>query len=89
MKKLVEIFKMAKLGWIYSFISIILIFASFVLPPTGVIDNSVLMAVGEIFAFATLSKITDIIKSIQDGKSVTLKHKDTELTIADKNGSNN
>lgn len=84
MKKILDVFKKAKLGWIYSFISIGMLIASFVVPPTGIIDHSVLLAVSEIFAFATLSKITDIIKSIQDGKSLTLKHGNTEVTIEDK-----
>lgn len=84
MKKILDIFKEAKLGWIYSFVSIGMIIASFVVPPLGIVDNSVLLAVGEIFAFAALSKITDIIKSIQDGKSLTLKHGNTEVTIEDK-----
>lgn len=78
------IFKEAKLGWIYSFISIAMLIASFVVPPLGIIDNSILLAVSEIFAFAALSKIPDIIKSIQDGKSLTIKHGNTEVTVEDK-----
>lgn len=79
-----NIFNGCKLGWIYSFISIVMLIASFLVPPLGVIDQSVLLAVSEIFAFATLNKITDIIKSIQDGKSLILKHGNTEVTIEDK-----
>jgi len=38
--------------------AIALLVASFVLPPTGVIDNSVIAGVGEIFAFASLAAFT-------------------------------
>jgi len=54
-------------GWICLIISVSLIIASFVLPPIGIIDNSVLAAVGELFAFGTLFKIPAMVKSIKDG----------------------
>lgn len=37
------------------FVSICLIVGGFFVPPTGVIDGSVLTAVGELFAFPTLA----------------------------------
>lgn len=36
-------------------VSIGLIIGGFLVPPTGVVDGSVLMAVGELFAFAALA----------------------------------
>ena len=39
---------------VLSVIAVALIIGSFFVPPTGVVDSSVLAAVGEIFAFAAL-----------------------------------
>lgn len=51
-----------------------LLIASFVLPPTGVIDNSVLQAVGEILIFPVVWMIPDAIRA---GRKV--KYKDLEI----------
>ena len=40
---------------------ILLIIASFIVPPLGVVDNSVLTAIGEIFAFAGAYTGVDVI----------------------------
>lgn len=71
-------------GWICLIISLGLLVGSFFCPPMGIIDGSVLAAVGEIFAFATLFKLPNIIESIKDGKSITISHGDTSLSIEDK-----
>lgn len=62
--------------------SIILLMAGFLLPPKGQIHNSVLVSVGELFAFAALASG---IKAVENGKEVQLKHKDTEITFGDIN----
>lgn len=59
-------------------ISIGLVIASFIVPPTGVIDPSVLAAIGEIFAFASLGTV---IKAIDKGTAAKVRHRDTELRI--------
>lgn len=64
--------------WIFSIFSLLLIVASFVLPPIGMIDPSVLTAVGEIMGFAALGAIC---KALDKGVDATLKHNDTEITI--------
>ena len=64
--------------WIFSVIGVILIVAAFILPPLSVIDNSVLIAVGEINGFAALGAV---IKAIDRGSSASIKHNNTELTI--------
>lgn len=51
-----------------------LIIASFILPPTGVIDNSVLQAVGEILVFPVIWMIPDAIRA---GRRI--KYKDLEI----------
>ena len=52
-----------------------LIVASFVVPPMGIIDPSVLQAVGEILIFPVIWMIPDAIRA---GK--TIKYKDLEIT---------
>lgn len=62
----------------FSIASLILIVAGFIVPPTGVIDGSVLIAVGELNG--TLA-IGAVIKAIDRGSSASIKHNGTELTI--------
>lgn len=54
------------------FTSIILLTISFLIPPTGQIDPSVLAAVGEIFGFSSLAVV---IVALSRGTDVTF-HKD-------------
>jgi hypothetical protein len=50
----------------------------FLCPPMGVIDGSVLTAGGILFAFAALGVAG---QNLANGKEVTLKHDNTEVTI--------
>ena len=59
-------------------IAIALLITSFFLPPTGEISPSVLQGVAEIFAFSSLYTV---IHAIDKGRTVGLKHHDTEITI--------
>lgn len=59
--------------------SIVLIVAGFIVPPRGVIDGSVLTAVGELFGFATLASVLKMSKY----KQMELKHGNTTLTIGE------
>lgn len=59
-------------------VSVGLIVAGFIVPPTGVIDPSVLTAVGELFAFAALSQLPFVIAS---GKGITLNHGNTSISV--------
>ena len=54
--------------------------AGFICPPLAEISSSVLIGVGEIFAFGALSAA---IKAIEDGKEVEIRHKETDITIGD------
>lgn len=49
-------------------LSILLIVIGFIVPPTGVIDGSVLTAVGELFGFAALGTIPTWIEAKRDIK---------------------
>lgn len=80
MKTIKEIYKnISKTSfWICFTISVSLLIISFIIPPTGEISPSVLEAVAEIFAFATLGTVIDAIKK---GSDITLKHGTTEVTL--------
>lgn len=65
--------------WLFSIIGVILIVAAFLLPPLSVIDNSVLIAVGELDGMIALGAV---IKSIDKGASATLTHNNTSITIS-------
>ena len=54
---------------------------SFLLPPTGVIDASVLKFVALLLAFAALGVAG---QNLANGKDVTFQHGETEITIEDK-----
>lgn len=79
-----EICKMdgAIAGWITLLTSVGLLIASFIVPPLGIISPSVLQGVAELFAFAALFRLPNIIQSISDGKQVTLSHGSTTVTVA-------
>ena len=60
--------------------AISLIIGSFFVPPMGVIDGSVLAAVGELFGFGALWQV---VKAIDKGVDTKVQHKDTTITIGD------
>ena len=64
--------------WVFSGIGLLLIIIAFFIPPAAHIDQSVLIAVGEINGFAALGTV---IKAIDNGGSATFHHNNTELTI--------
>ena len=65
-------------------VAVVLIVVSFFVPPRGVIDGSVLAAVGELFAFASLFMIWE---SVDRGMDAKITHGGTkiELNNDDKN----
>lgn len=67
--------------WVFAVCSILLIAVSFILPPTGVIDPSVALAVGELFGFASLGTV---IKAIDNGHTATIQHGQTTITVGDR-----
>lgn len=64
--------------WVFSIIGLLLIIIAFFLPPAAQIHQSVLIAVGEINGFIALGAV---IKSIDKGRSASIKHNNTEVTI--------
>lgn len=67
--------------WLFSLFTIILLLIGFFTPPYFIIDSSVLIACGEIFAFAVLGTV---VKAINDGASAELSKGDTHLKIEKK-----
>ena len=51
-------------------ISLLLIIGGFLLPPMGIIDGSVLTAVGELLMFGVLAQLPAIIDAAKNGKSI-------------------
>lgn len=64
--------------WVFSIAGLLLIIASFLLPPMGVVDNSILAAVGELDGVIALGCV---IKAIDRGVDVTAQHNNTSITI--------
>ena len=65
--------------WIFGIVSIILLVTSFFLPPVGVVTPSVMKAVAELFAFASLGAVY---KAIDKGTSASITHGDTTVTVS-------
>ncbi len=60
-----------------------LLIASFVVPPTGIIDPSVLRAASLIFGFAALFVVRE---AVMEGLGIKLTHGNTTLVIKDQDG---
>lgn len=67
--------------WTFALAGLFLIIASFLLPPMGVIDNSVLAAVGELDGVIALGAV---IKAIDNGVDATFQHNNTSVTISNR-----
>ena len=85
MKNENDIMKTCKECWhtdlwlkILTLTSVLLIIASFVLPPLGIIDGSVLAAVGELTGIGALWEFT---KAINKNISAKVKIKELEILI--------
>lgn len=59
-------------------IAIILLIASWFVPPMAIVDGSVLAAVGEIFGFAALGAV---IKAIEEGRTASITHGNTTISV--------
>lgn len=69
--------------WVCLGFAIALIVAGFIVPPTGVVDGSVLKGVGELFGFAALYTVW---LAIRRGVDAKVQHGNTSLTIGDLDG---
>lgn len=78
--------KNATAGDIISFVcfvcAIIMIMVGFFSPPPFKIDNSVLIAIGELGIFSNLARIPDWVKALKDGESIKIKKGDSSIEIS-------
>ena len=63
-------------------ISLLLIIGGFLLPPMGIIDGSVLTAVGELLMFGVLAQLPAIIDSAKNGKSIKVSKGDFTAEVS-------
>ena len=63
-------------------ISICLIVGGFLLPPMGIIDSSVLTAVGALLMFGVLAQVPTLIDAAKNGKSVKISKGDFSAEVS-------
>ena len=63
-------------------ISLLLIVGGFLLPPMGIIDGSVLTAVGELLMFGVLAQVPALINAAKNGKSVKISKGDFSAEVS-------
>ena len=63
-------------------ISLLLIIGGFLLPPMGIIDGSVLTAVGELLMFGLFAQLPALIDAARDGKSIKLTKGDSSIEVS-------
>ena len=63
-------------------ISLLLIIGGFLLPPMGIIDGSVLTAVGELLMFGVLAQLPALIDAAKNGKSIKLTKGDSSIEVS-------
>lgn len=79
MKKFWRSYLAENLGfWVFGISSIILLGVSFILPPTGVINATVLEGVAELFAFASLGAVY---RAINKGTPASITHGGTTVSV--------
>lgn len=67
-----------KAFWICLITSIVLLVAAFIVPPTAIIDSSIIAAVGELAGFATLAVVME---GINKGVDLKMKKGDIEVEM--------
>ena len=65
-------------------VSLLLITGGFLLPPMGIIDSSVLTAVGELLMFGVMAQVPHLIEAAKNGKSIRLQKGDFSAEVSSK-----
>ena len=63
-------------------ISLQLIIGGFLLPPMGIIDGSVLTAVGELLMFGVLAQLPALIDAAKNGKSIKQTRGNSSIEVS-------
>lgn len=72
--------------WICLFVAIFLITGGALTPPIFIIDNSIFIAVGELWLFAALYSV---IRAVEKGRKAVIEKGETKLTIGGNDTNNN
>ena len=71
-----------KIFYVTLAVSLLLITGGFLLPPMGIIDSSVLTAVGELLMFGVLAQLPALISAVRNGKSIKLTKGDFTAEVS-------
>ena len=75
-----------KIFYVTLAVSLLLITGGFLLPPMGIIDSSVLTAVGELLMFGVMAQVPPLIEAAKNGKSIRLQKGDFSAEVSSKEG---
>ena len=67
-------------------ISIVLMVGGFIVPPTGIIDVSVITSVGLLLLYAVIAQIPVIMKAVRDGKTIRIQKGDFSAELSGEQG---
>ena len=73
-----------KIFYVTLAVSLLLITGGFLLPPMGIIDSSVLTAVGELLMFGVMAQLPHLIEAAKNGKSIRLQKGDFSAEVSSK-----
>lgn len=73
-----------KIFYVTLAVSLLLITGGFLLPPMGIIDSSVLTAVGELLMFGVMAQVPHLIEAAKNGKSIRLQKGDFSAEVSSK-----
>ena len=73
-----------KIFYVTLAVSLLLITGGFLLPPMGIIDSSVLTAVGELLMFGVMAQVPHLIEAAKNGKSIRLQKGDFSAEVSAK-----
>lgn len=69
------------INFICCIISVVIGIIGMLIPPRGQIDSSILIFIGELGVFSTISKIPDFIHSLKGGASLEINKGDASIKI--------
>ena len=75
-----------KIFYVTLAVSLLLITGGFLLPSMGIIDSSVLTAVGELLMFGVMAQVPHLIEAAKNGKSIRLQKGDFSAEVSSKEG---
>ena len=71
-----------KIFYVTLAVSLLLITGGFLLPPMGIIDSSVLTAVGELLMFGVMAQVPALISAAKNGKSIKVTRGNSSIEVS-------